>query len=180
MWTSELAEGLGDSQKALAARVAAFKAQPAMGDYQKALELAGAAAPAVRAELLQVLRQHQGWDSNPAKVDIFLQEGLLDDAIAAVKDLGYYQADLVKRVMAAALNERPDWVRANATCRAEEIMDAARSNAYHHAVEWLQQARAAYLASGQQAAWQAYRTRLMQLHARKYKLVGMLKQRDLV
>ena len=180
VWTSDLAEGLSDGQAALAARIAAFKARPSLGDYQKALELAGAAGPTMRTELLQLLRQHQGWDSPSAKVDIFLQEELLDDAIAAVKDLGYYQADLVKRVMAAALNERPDWVRANATCRAEEIMDAARSNAYHHAVEWLQQARAAYLASGQQAAWQAYRTRLMQLHARKYKLVGMLKQRDLV
>lgn len=179
VWTSELAEGLGDSQKALTARIAAFKVRPSLGDYQKALKLAGAGEPTVRAELLQVLRQHQGWDSASAKVDIFLQEELLDDAIAAVKDLGYYQADLVKQVMAAVLNQRPDWVIENAARRAEEIMDAARSNAYHHAVEWLQQARAAYLASGRQAAWQAYRTRLMQLHARKYKLVGMLKQREL-
>jgi uncharacterized Zn finger protein len=179
VWTSELAEGLGDSRAALAARIAAFKAQPAVGDYQQALVLAGAAAPAVRTELLQVLRQHQGWDSHPAKVDIFLQEGLLDDAIAAVRDLGFYQADLVKRVMAAALNQRPDWVIENAVHRAEAIMNASKANAYHHAVEWLQQARAAYLASGRQAAWQAYRTRLMALHARKYKLVGMLKQRDL-
>jgi uncharacterized Zn finger protein len=179
VWTSELAEGLGDSQKALVARVAAFKAQPSLNDYQKALKLAGADESTVRAELLQVLRQHQGWDSNSAKVDIFLQEGLFDDAIAAVKDLGYYQADLVKQVMAAVLNERPDWVIDHAVHRAEEIMNAARANAYHHAVEWLQQARAAYLASGRQAAWQAYRTRLMQLHTRKYKLVGMLKQRDL-
>ncbi|MFO7641724.1 MAG: hypothetical protein R6X17_10820 [Candidatus Competibacteraceae bacterium] len=179
VWTSELAEGLGDGQAALAARIAAFKAQPVVGDYQKALALAGATASAVRAELLQVLRQHQGWDSASAKVDIFLQEELLDDAIAAVKDLGYYQADLVKQVMAAVLHQRPDWVIENAAHRAEEIMDAARSNAYHHAVEWLQQARAAYLASGQPAAWQAYRTRLLERHARKYKLVGMLKQRDL-
>jgi uncharacterized Zn finger protein len=67
----------------------------------------------------------------------------------------------------------------NAVHRAEEIMNAARANAYHHAVEWLQQARAAYLASGRQAAWQAYRNRLLERHARKYKLVGMLKQRDL-
>lgn len=179
MWTSELAEGLGDSQKALAARIAAFKGQPSLGDYQKVLELAGATGPTVRTELLQLLRHHQGWDSASAKVDIFLQEELLDDAIAAVKDLGYYQADLVKRVMAATLNDRPDWVRENATRRAEEIMDAGRANAYHHAVEWLQQARAAYLTSGQQTAWQAYRTRLMQVHARKYKLMGMLKQRDM-
>jgi uncharacterized Zn finger protein len=133
----------------------------------------------MRVELLQILRQHQGWDSHPAKVDIFLQEELLDDAIAAVKDLGYYQAELVKRVMAAAIDQRPDWVIENAVRRAEEIMDAARANAYHHAVEWLQQARAAYLASGRQAAWQAYRTRLMQLHGRKYELMGMLKQRDM-
>jgi uncharacterized Zn finger protein len=179
VWTSDLAEGLGDSQAALAARIAAFKAQPSLGDYQKVLELAGTDGSTMRTELLQILRQHQGWDSHPAKVDIFLQEGLLDDAIAAVKDLGYYQAELVKRVMAAALNYRPDWVIENAVHRAEEIMDAAKANAYYHAVEWLQQARAAYLASGQPAAWQAYRTRLMALHARKYKLMGMLKQRDL-
>lgn len=179
VWTSELAEGLGDGQAALAARSAAFKAQPSLGDYQKALELAGADGATMRMELLQLLRQHQGWDSHPAKVDIFLQEGLLDDAIAAVKDLGYYQAELVKRVMAAALNQRPDWVIENAVHRAEEIMDAAKANAYYHAVEWLQQARAAYLASGQPVAWQAYRTQLMELHARKYKLMGMLKQRDL-
>jgi uncharacterized Zn finger protein len=179
VWTSELAEGLGDSQTALAARIAAFKAQPSLGDYQKSLELAGADGATMRVELLQILRQHQGWDSHPAKVDIFLQEGLLDDAIAVVKDLSYYQAELVKRVMAAALNHRPDWVIENAVHRAEEIMDAAKANAYYHAVEWLQQARAAYLASGQPAAWQAYRTRLMALHARKYKLMGMLKQRDL-
>ncbi len=179
VWTSDLAEGLGEGQAALAARIAAFKAQPVLGDYQKALELAGAAASTVRTELLQLLRQYQGWDSNPAKVDIFLQEGLLDDAIAAVKDLGYYQADLVKQVMAAVLNQRPDWVIENASRRAEAIMNASKANAYHHAVEWLQQARAAYLASGRQAAWHAYRTRLMEQHARKYKLVGMLKQRDL-
>jgi len=179
VWASDLAEGLGDGQAALAARIAAFKARPSLADHQKALDLAGADGATMRVELLQILRQHQGWDSDSAKVDIFLQEGLLDDAIVAVKDLGYYQADLVKRVMAAALNQRPDWVIENAARRAEEIMDAARANAYHHAVEWLQQARAAYLASGQQAAWQAYRTRLMQLHARKYKLMGMLKQRDM-
>ena len=108
VWTSELAEGLGDGQAALAARIAAFKARPSLGDYQKALELADTAKATVQAELLQLLRRHQGWDSDSAKVDIFLQEGLLDDAIAAVKDLGYYQADLVKRVMAAAFNQRPD------------------------------------------------------------------------
>lgn len=179
VWASDLAGELGDAQAALAARIKAFNARPSLEDYQTALKLAGDGESTVRNELLQLLRQHSSWDSESAKVDIFLQEGLLEDAITTVKDLGYYQGELVRQVMAAAINQRPDWVIENASHRAGEIMDAGKANAYHHAVEWLQQARAAYLASGQPAAWQAYRTRLLERHARKYKLVGMLKQQDL-
>lgn len=179
VWASDLAEELGDVQAALATRIKAFNARPSLEDYQTALKLAGDGASTVRAELLQLLRQHSSLESQSAKVGIFLQEGLLDDAITAVKDLGYYQGELVREVMAAAIHQRPDWVIENASRRAEEIMDAGKANAYHHAVEWLRQARAAYLASGQPAAWQTYRSQLLGRHARKYKLVGMLKHQDL-
>lgn len=178
-WTSDLAAGLGDRPAALAARITAFKANPSGGDYQRAQELAGEAWPTVRADLLQTLHNHRAWGSEQAKVDIFLQEGLIDSAITAVKDLGYYQSELVKRVMEAAMAQYPDWVIENARQRAEEIMDAGKANAYHHAIDWLRKARAAYLASERQSAWSAYRAQLMQTHGRKYKLMGMLKQRDL-
>jgi len=36
-----------------------------------------------------------------------------------------------------------------------------------------------YLASERQSEWSAYRAKLMQTHGRKYKLMGMLEQRDL-
>ncbi|MCB1768694.1 MAG: SWIM zinc finger domain-containing protein [Candidatus Competibacteraceae bacterium] len=179
VWASDLAKELNDVRAALATRIKAFNARPSLEDYQIALKLAGDEESTVRTELLQLLRQHSSWDSQSARVGIFLQEGLLDDAITVVKDLGYYQGELVKQVMAAAVHQHPDWVIENACRRAEKIMDAGKANAYHHAVEWLQQAQAAYLASGQPAAWQAYRNRLLERYARKHKLVGMLKQRDL-
>jgi uncharacterized Zn finger protein len=180
VWASDLAEGLNDRRSALAARITAFKLRPSLGDYQKAAELAGEAWSTMQAELLTTLRNHQLWGSEQAKVDIFLQEGLIDNAITAVKNLSDYQSELVKRVMTAALTQRPDWVIKNACHRAEEIMDAGKADAYYHAIEWLRQARAAYLASERQSEWQAYRAKLMQIHARKYKLMGMLKQQDLV
>lgn len=178
-WTSELAAGLGDRSAALAARITAFKTSPSFGDYRQAEELAAEQWPTVRADLLETLYHHQSWGSEQAKVAIFLQEGLVDDAIAVVNDLGYYQSELILRVMEAATTQRPEWVIENACRRAEEIMDAGKANAYHHATEWLRKARAAYLASGRQPEWSAYRAKLMQIHGRKYKLMAMLKQRDL-
>jgi len=47
-----------------------------------------------------------------------------------------------------------------------------------NAIDGLKKARAAYLAAARPAEWSAYRAPLMGTHGRKYKLVGMLKQRD--
>ena len=54
------------------------------------------------------------------------------------------------------------WVINNARRRAEEIIDAGKAKAYHHAADWLKKMRAAYLASERQAQWSAYRARLME------------------
>jgi uncharacterized Zn finger protein len=178
-WTSDLAEGLGDRQAALAARVIAFNTKPSFGDYQKVEELAGATWSTVKAELLASLRAHQGWGIQAAKVEIFLHEGRIDDAIATVSDLGSYESAPIHQVMDAAIAQYPEWVIENARHRAESIMDRGKADRYYYAVEWLKKARAAYLQAGRQADWSAYRAQLMQTHGRKYKLMGMLKQRDL-
>jgi len=179
IWTSDLSEGLGDRPAALSARITAFKANPSFGEYQKTQELAGDTWNSVRADLLEHLHKHQAWGSEQARVDIFLHEGLIDSAIKAVKNLGYYGSELVHRVMDAAMTEHTDWVIKNARRRAEEIMDAGKANAYHHAVDWLRKVRAAYLSSQRQSQWSAYRAKLMQTHGRKYKLMGLLKHPDL-
>ncbi len=88
-------------------------------------------------------------------------------------------AEIIHRVMEAAIFKHPDWVIENAKRRAESIMDAKKAKYYDHAAQWLQKAKAAYCQAGKQGEWSAYRTQLMQIHARKYKLMGLLKQRDL-
>ncbi len=176
IWTSDLAESLGKPQIALTARIVAFKAEPSFQDYRKIEQLAGAGWTELRPDLLQTLSQHSSYGLSTAKVDIFLHEGEIDLAIAAVKNLSYYEATLVHRVMDAAISQRPDWVIANARHRAEEIMNRGKADAYHHAVEWLGKVKAAYQVSGQQAEWLAYSHQLEQTHGRKYKLMGLLQK----
>lgn len=178
VWTSDLAEGLGNGRAALSARIEAFTAEPSFKDYQKVQHLAGESWSTVKADLLDQLRQRNvSWKIQEAKIDIFLDEGLIDDAIAA---LGNYASNqLVHRVMVAAIPQQPEWVIEKARRYAEEIMEQGKANAYEEAVEWLRRVRAAYNKSGQQAQWQRYRDQLMTTHARKYKLMGLLKQQGL-
>ncbi|MBR8830434.1 MAG: hypothetical protein N5P05_000096 [Chroococcopsis gigantea SAG 12.99] len=179
-WTSKLAEDLDETDIALAAKIKAFQAKPNFIDYQKIETLALEDWAILKEDLLDYLRSYEGWGSgiDKAKVNIFLHEGLVSDAIAVVdKKAGYYyDSDLVRQVMDSAISEYPDWVIENAKRRAEDIMDAKKAEYYRVAVEWLQKAKAAYSQAGKQADWSAYRTRIMETHVRKYKLIGLLKE----
>ena len=179
IWTSDLAIELGDSEAALLAIKAAFQVKPSFFDYQKMAELAGENWESVKTDLLRIIRTVSGGGTESAKVDIFLDEGLIDDAIAIASELSSYNSDLIYRVMDAAIPHNPSWVIANARRRAEKIMDAGKAEYYYYAVEWLKKARNAYLESGNKADWLSYRQNLMQTHARKRKLMGMFQQRDM-
>ena len=180
VWTSELAEGMGQQETALQARVTAFKTVPSLSDYLKAQELAGEQWPSLRQALLTNLRDVSGTLHAEATIAILLQEGLMDAAIAIVDQLSSYQSAIIHSVMDAAVAHRPEWVIKNARGRAESIMNEGKAQYYDHAVNWLRKVRAAYLQLGQQQEWQRYRTELMQTHARKRKLVSMLQQRGLL
>ncbi len=176
IWTSDLASELGNSEAALLAIKAAFQMKPSFVDYQRMAELAGENWESVKTDLLRIVRTYSGWGTESAKVDIFLYEGLIDDAIAIASDLSSDRSELIHRVMDAAIPHNPGWVIANARRRAEKIMDAGKAEYYYYAVEWLKKARNAYLASGKKADWLSYRENLMQTHARKRKLMGMFQQ----
>jgi uncharacterized Zn finger protein len=178
-WTSDLAEALGDHQAALSAKTIAFKARPSFQDYQKMKNLAGENWSSIKKDLLNILHIHGAWGIEEAKVDIFLHEGLIDDAIATVSDLSSYYSSIIRKVMDAAIYRNPDWVITDARRRAETIMDASKAEQYCYAVEWLKKVRLAYLVSGRRSEWSNYRSQLMQTHARKYKLMGLFKQRDM-
>ncbi|ALF55374.1 zinc finger SWIM domain-containing protein [Nostoc piscinale CENA21] len=179
LWTSDLAQKLGDQTTALQAKKLAFQAHPSLEEYQDIQDLAGEEWLQIKPDLLKILRVYSGWETAPIKVDIFLYEGLIDDAIAIANDLNVYYADIIHRVMDAAIPLRPHWVITHACRLAEAIMNAGKAEYYDAAVDWLRKARAAYIASNKQADWSNYRAKLMEIHARKRKLMGMLQGRDM-
>ena len=175
LWTSELAEGMGQLDKGLQARIAAFKHVPSLTDYLKIQELAAPTQwPEHQKTLLKSLRKSDNVFSGEAQVDIFLHEGLLEDAIKTVDKLSSFQSHLVQRVMDAVTEQHPDWVIDNACCRAESIMDGGKAKYYTNAVKWLGKAHAAYQQAGRQQEWRTYYGKLLHKHSRKRKLISLL------
>jgi uncharacterized Zn finger protein len=120
-------------------------------DYQALRIVAGYRWPTLRDEVLAELRQSAA--RSPSGVgEIFVHEGLLDDAIA-VADSGPYDYAMVEQVADAAIQTHPDWVIRMGRRQAERIMDGAQSRYYHHAVAWLRRSRAAALGAGLQDDW---------------------------
>ncbi len=109
------------------------------------------------------------------QIDVFLHEGLIDDAIAALDT--YASHTLVEQVVDAALQSQAhlEWVIQACRKQAEYIMDRGKAELYSSAANWLAKARAAYRALGHEEEWQAYLNELLSQHGRKYKLVPMLK-----
>ena len=173
-WLCDLADGMGEMERALEAATVAFREMPSMATYQRVQELAGERWPEMREDLLAHLRRTSGYSSSQAQVDVFLHEGLLDDAIAAVEKGASY--DLIERVMDAVVEYRPEWVIGAARRQAELIVEAGQSKYYHHAVSWLTRARMAYQAAGREADWWAYLGEIRDRHSRKYKLMRMLEE----
>ncbi len=173
-WTAELAEELGNAEVELEARQSAFYDNPHSTDYFKIKDLTGENWSKFQPDLLNVLRQNKTFIKTEIKVDIFLSEGLIDEAIASVKGLGSYHIDLVHRVMDAAIKQRPDWVIETARSFAEAILERKKSESYNQAIDWLKKVRAAYLQKEQLEEWRTYRQELLQTHARKHKFRGML------
>jgi uncharacterized Zn finger protein len=169
-WAADLAAGMGYDERARHAAEVAFHAAPSLDTYGKAQSLADERWAEVKPGLLADLRRSH---SAAAKVDIFLHEGLIDDAIAAVTD--GYSYGLLERVIDAAIATRPDWAIKAASTQAERIMDAGDAQHYDRAVDWLRRARDAFRSAGRQADWQGYLSSIRTKHGRKYKLMGLLK-----
>jgi len=171
-WIRDVSASTGKPEKGLNAALIAMREEPSLEDYQAVQTLAGERWPELREELLTRLRQIRSVYPEP-QVSIFLYEGLIDEAIAALSNYAGYT--LVEQVADAAISTRPDWVIHAARHQAEVIINAGKADAYHHAVNWLKRVRAAYLATDRKAEWQKYLSDLLNQHQRKYKLVPMLK-----
>jgi uncharacterized Zn finger protein len=163
---------MGESARALEAATVAFRETPSLVAYLRVQELAGECGSEMRKELLAHLRRATGYLSTQAQVDVFLHEGLLDDAIAVVETNTDYT--LIKQVMDAVVEDRPEWVINGAQRQADGIMAAGQSKHYHRAVTWLRHARTAYLAAAREADGRAHLNDIRDRHSRKYRLMEML------
>ena len=176
-WIRDTASRIGRDDLALEAAMRAVREQPTLEDYIAVQKLAGERWSELREELLEHLRRTRSSFFFDERVDIFLHEGLVDDAIASLgKYAEYAEYHMLERVLDAAIPVRPDWVIRVCRQQAERIMDAGKSQYYHHAVNWLRKAKAAYLSSGRKGEWESYLEELLTKHFRKYKLVPMLKE----
>jgi uncharacterized Zn finger protein len=166
-WLRELASGLGENSLALKAARIACATSPSLADYQAVQSLAGEDWPRIQPELLDRLAQTS---SASTKVEIYLHEGMVEQAIRAVDGDRYSGYSTVEKVVDAAWQSHPDWVIRQCKAQAEPIMDEGKSRLYHHAVRWLGKARQAYLGTGRGDEWRTYLQELISKHYRKYSL----------
>jgi uncharacterized Zn finger protein len=170
-WLADLARAMGDTGRALDAALIAFRGAPELIAYQRVKELAGERWPELQAQLLAHLRQgHSYYPQGP--VEIFLHEGLVEDAMRVVESSASYT--LLEQVVDAAIPSHADWAMRMCRQQTESIMNQGKAQHYHHAVRWLEKARAAYRSAGCETEWQTYLQAIIARHRRKYSLMPML------
>ena len=179
VWTAALAEQLGETKILLNAKIIAFKLKPSLADYHEIRDLTGDKWNSTKEILLKYLSKSSFYGGgSDAKVDIFLDEGLIDQAIAVV-DSDYCSRQLRLRVMQAAAGFNPQWVITKGKAFAEDIINRGKSEYYDDAVKWLEQVKRGYLASNQQEEWRSYRQQLIEVNSKKRKLMEIVKRKGL-
>jgi uncharacterized Zn finger protein len=163
---------MGRQELALKAAEQAFCAQMSLEHYRHTAKLAGEQWETRKTVLLAYARTAQTYETQ-GKVDVFLHEGLIDDAIAAIEP--YASHTIVGQVVDVAIKARPEWAIQACQKQAESIMDRGKSQYYQAAANWLTKARQAYRVLDREEEWQAYFNEVLKMHGRKYTLVPLLK-----
>ncbi len=170
-WLRDEATTVGDRTRALAAAEVAFREELSLANYLRIAEIAGEQWPERRESLLEYVRHAKSYVPQ-GQVDVFLYEGLVDDAITAVEPNATHT--LVERVVDAAMQSHPEWVIKVSRQQAEPFMDEGKAQYYSASARWLAKARMAYRNMGREEEWRTYLSELLDRHRRKYKLVPML------
>jgi uncharacterized Zn finger protein len=168
-WLRDLANTNGQPDLALSSAQQALTYEVSLENYLALQAIAEAKWASLKPEILTVVSRSQSTDG---KVDIYLHEGMHDEAIAEVdQSRWFYNID---EVIEAVKSSHPEWAFKQCRQNAEAIMDAKKADKYDVAVEWLRRGRDILLAAGQQQEWSLYLNKVLEIHQRKYKLVPML------
>src|SRR5205085_1404306 len=83
-WLRDEALSMGEQTRALTAAEVAFREEISLENYQRAAEIAGEQWPERRTELLEHARHAKSFYQQ-GQIDVFLHEGLIEDAIASLE-----------------------------------------------------------------------------------------------
>jgi uncharacterized Zn finger protein len=170
-WTQDQASATSKNTLALQAAQVTFTSSYDLTDYKIVRELAGKNWPNIKPDLLKEL---QNCWSPSKKIDIFLHENMLAEAMQALGDPEFVSDYDLHRVVKATKEIYPDWGIRIYQQKAERIMDAGNSTMYETAVSYLGIARDIYQQEQRLEEWETYLDKLLETHHRKYKLVPML------
>lgn len=171
-WTRDQANAAGKNELALQAAKVAFANSYDLTDYKIVQDLAGKNWPTIKPNLLKEL--HNCW-SPSKKIDIYLHENMLSEAMQTLGDPEFVSDYDLHRVVEATKEIYPDWGIRIYRQKAERIMDAGNSGMYETAVSWLGIARDIYQQEQRLEEWETYLDNLLETHHRKYKLVPLLR-----
>lgn len=171
-WTRDQATATRQRDLALQAAQAAFTASLTFDDYTATQAIAGDEWSAIRPAMLQAVRG--GWDTT-SKVDVYLHENMLREAMELFDKVNYGSDQALMRVVDAVSATYPDWCIRQYQKRGEVIMDAGKAQAYYNAAIWLRRARDIYQQHNRLPEWQQYLNHILSKHGRKYKLVPLLR-----
>ena len=173
-WLRDFSAEMFQPEISLRAARATFTETFSVEDYQAVKIAAGAKWPVIKPEILQLLAKAS--TSFTGKIEIYLQEGMVDEAVRAFDHDSYISYHILEPVVEAAWQSHPVWVIKQCQRQAEPIMDKGQSGRYHHAVRWLERARRSYLAMNRADDWSRYLERVISKHARKYSLRPRLEE----
>ena len=107
---------------------------------------------------------------------IFLNEGMIDDAIAACNNHDRWASlEVVLDVGSAAVRVQPSWVIDRLSREAFAIIQAGRSPQYREAAALLELVRDAYREQENDAGWTAMKSGTLAEHSRKYALMPLIR-----
>ena len=170
-WLREHAAEHSNPELALRVARQAFFQSLSLKDYLAVAAVAGTEWELIKTELLARLK---GARNAYDKIDIYLHEGMLKEAMKSVDSKAHPDYYTVQKVVEVVWEQYPRWTIKHCKKQAEPIMDAGKSKYYHHAVRWVERAGKAYRAAKKEKEWQDYLSSLIQKHTRKYSLRSQL------
>ncbi len=174
-WTEGCAEVLQPEQTSAEEALFLFERNPSLAAYEIIRDKTSAKKwPKLKEKLFKRLNREM--DRGKAHAQIYLCEGMIDEAIRVAND-NVKTPEVVRVVFEGTKETKAPWAIAAAKRQAEEIIDEIRAEEYDDAITWLKDAYDVAKQNKQaHHEFYTYVNSLIAKHRRKHKLLPMLRE----